>query len=146
MNQTDLKQVKGLMEENNKSLSEVFKELLKENNQILMLEFGQFVEENINPQFGELGLRIDKLDQRVAGHDKRFDKLNQRVYGIGGKLANLPTKEYIDDKFADQLSNFQAELWRHNQSLVDILRDKQIIGLPDIEHLKKFRFIQPRDH
>jgi len=49
--------------------------------------FGRIWTDNLEPNFTRIYLKIDGLEKKVNGLD--------------GKVGNLATKEYIDDKFAE---------------------------------------------
>ena len=82
----------------------------------------------------------DNLD--VVKADMTILKID--VDDLKGTVANLPSKSYIDQKFATFGSDEQEKTWKHNQVLVNILTENETVTVSQVNSLKKGRFIKPR--
>ncbi len=82
---------------NNKDIGLIMDEKIKSNNKELLFAVGEMVEQNIIPV-------MDKIVQRLDGVDQRLDRVDQRLDSLERTVANLPDKQYLDDKLADALS------------------------------------------
>lgn len=91
-------------------------------------EVGKVIEQNISPMF-------ERLDERVTILDDRLSNLEKTV-------ANLPTKAYLDDKFADIEGVMVVRLRKEDQKmnlLISFLAEKNVLGKREIEELKKLQ-------
>lgn len=78
---------------------------MKENNKELIGALGELLEQNILPRLDGVEAGLAGVNQRLDGVEKRLGGLEKRMDTIEGTVANLPTKQYLDDKLADAVSD-----------------------------------------
>lgn len=81
-----------------------------------------------------LAAKVDKIDKKVNELDIKVNELDIRV-------SNLPTKSYLDDKFADLEGDLIKKLRKEDEKLnrlAQILKQKAILTDGDIAELGYF--------
>jgi len=90
---------------------------------------------NLEPAFNLVHEKLDRLDERAG-------TLEDNYSGLDGKVAQLPTKTYIDDKFSNLEGDLIVKLKKEDQKvnrLAEMLRDKQVLTEADIVELQKLQ-------
>lgn len=98
-------------------------ELLEKTESNVVIKVGEVIEQNVLPA-------IDAVDK----------SLNDRIDSLGKRVANLPDKAYIDDKFADLEGTTVVRQRKEDQKvnlLIEILRQKDVLADQEVDMLSE---------
>ncbi len=96
LTQEDLKQIGGLLTENNKVLkAEIRAEIVPE----IVAQVGEMLEQNILPQFDMMNDRFDRMETRLDGVETRLDGVENRLGRVETRLDRVETRlDRVDGK------------------------------------------------
>lgn len=115
MEDKDLKQIKDLLKEELKPLA------TKEDTKNLLVDFW---EGNLEPSFNTVFDQLGKVDERLG-------KVETDITSLNGKVAQLPTKSYLDDKIANLEGGLITKLRKEDEKinrLAEMLKDKEVLS------------------
>lgn len=101
-------------------------------------EVGKIIEQNVNPQFDEIRGDINEIRGDIKGMKSDIKEVK----------SSMATKGYLDDKFADLEGGVIARQKKQDQkvnTLVNILKERDLINEQDIKRLKEFRIFPSAD-
>lgn len=95
--------------------------------------FSELWEGNLEPSFNTVYERLDKVDSRLS-------KVESDVLALDGKVVQLPTKSYLDDKVANLEGGLITKLRKEDEKinrLAEMLKDKEVLSDSDIQELQQ---------
>ncbi len=91
---------------------------------------------------------VDILKMDVSDLKSDVSELKSDVSDLKSDMSsvkgNYVTKAYLDQKFAEFGSDERLKTWKHNQALVDLMKEKKLFNKNDEYKLKRARFVYPR--
>ncbi len=102
--------------------------------------------DEVNSRLGGMEQRIGGMEQRIGGMEQRIGGMEQRLSGVEGRVGGMEqrmvTKDYLDDKLADQgacLSGLIRETNGVIGSLTDVIVTAGSLPRPVGERIKRQR-------
>ena len=93
-----------------------------------------------------LGEKFERIDQRFIQIDQRFEQIDQKFFQIDqkfeGKFAQLPTKDYLDDKIGGLEGRLMVHFRKGDKKvnrLAEMLKHKRILSNQETSELKRIQ-------
>lgn len=78
----------------------------------------------------------------IGNLEPAFDSTHERIDKLDKKVDQLPTKSYLDDKFADLEGELIKKLRKEDEKvnrLAEILKEKKVLSDGDIAELQRLQ-------